>query len=165
MRNQQRSTWQVFGLVMALLASISWLVLPNRNSESIANAGPGSGNPLVGIWEMKVQGNATYHYKFAISEGTWVANGDVDLGFLGFRFSPTTGAYVKNSDGSYSYRERGWTYTRGGVCNGSFESTGTFELDTSGNTFSGPGVFKMFDLDGKTIFTETLTVVATKVSV
>lgn len=165
MRNRDRSAWQKYGLVVALIASIVWSIVPNWSDPPVANAAPDTVNPLVGIWEMTVNGNDTYHYKFAISEGTWVANGDVDLGFLGFRFSPTTGAYVRNADGSYSYRERGWTYTRGGVCNGTFETTGTFELDASGDTFSGPGVFRMFDLNGRTIFTEELTVVATKVNV
>jgi hypothetical protein len=75
------------------------------------------------------------------------------------------GAYVRNGDGSYRYREIGWTYTRGGVCNGSFESTGTFVLDGSGNTFTGPGVFKQFDLTGKTVLSEIFTVVATKVAI
>ncbi len=129
-----------------------------------ADAAAGSGNPLIGMWEMTVQGSATYHYKYAISDGTWVAVGDVDGNFYGYRYSPTVGAYVKNGDGSYSYRERGWTYTQGGVCNGTFESTGTFVLDQSGATFSGPGAFTQFNLNGKTILAESFTVMATKVS-
>ena len=155
----------MFSVLAAVLLTAGWLALPGRGSAPAANAAGVGGNPLVGIWEMTVQGNATYHYKYAIAEGTWVTNGDVDKGFLNFQFSPTTGAYVKNADGSYSYRERGWTYTRGGVCNGAFESVGTFVLSEAGDTFSGPGVFRMYDLAGNTILTENLTVVATKVPV
>jgi len=125
-----------------------------------------SDNPLIGLWEMTVVGEAsTYLYKYTISESTWIAIGNVDGGFFNFRYAPTLGAYVKNADGSYRYREIGWTYTKGGVCNGSFESIGTFVLDASGNTFNGPGSFKQFDLTGRIILTDNFTVVATKVGV
>ena len=125
-----------------------------------------SDNPLIGLWEMTVVGEAsTYLYKYTISENTWIAVGNIDGGFFNFRYSPTLGAYAKNADGSYRYREIGWTYTKGGVCNGSFESIGTFILDASGNTFSGPGSFKQFDLTGRTILTDNFTVVATKLGV
>jgi len=120
---------------------------------------------LVGMWEMTVRGGVTYHYKYAISVGTWVTVGDIDGNFFGYRYSPTVGAYVKNTDGSYSYRERGWTYTQGGVCNGTFESVGTLVLDASGNTLSGPGVFTQFNLAGRPILTEDFTAVATRVGV
>lgn len=155
-------------MLLATFVVATYFALSHPPVQSITSANAlneVTDTALVGIWEMTVQGNATYHYKYAISVGTWVTNGDVDQGFLGYRFSPTTGAYVKNADESYSYRERGWTYNRGGVCNGSFESTGTFVLDASGNTFSGPGVFKMFDLAGNTIITENLTVLATRIPV
>jgi hypothetical protein len=163
MNDQKKRTTQMFGLIVALLALTAWFALPSRNS--VVNAATSVDNPLVGMWEMTVQGSATYHYKYAISDGTWVATGDIDGNFYGYRYSPTVGAYAKDAGGSYSYRERGWTYTQGGICNGTFESTGRFELDASGGTFSGPGVFKQFDLKGRTILSEPFTVVATKVGV
>lgn len=153
----------LFGSVIALLLFTGVRALPTCNSASVANSLAGFDNPLIGIWEMTVQGQAgTYLYKYAISEGTWVTIGNLDGGFYNFRYGPTLGAYLKNADGSYRYREIGWTYSRGGVCNGSFESTGTFVVDASGHTFSGPGVFKQSDLTGKTILTENFTVMATK---
>lgn len=135
--------------------------------QPVANASPADeiDTTLVGMWEMTVQGSATYHYKYAISVGTWVTVGDIDGNFYGYRYSPTVGAYSKNADGSYSYRERGWTYTQGGVCNGTFESVGTLVLDGTGNTLSGPGVFKQFNLAGRTIVMEDFTAVATRVGV
>ena len=136
-------------------------VQPARSTNSPLIAA----NPLIGIWDMTVQGQSTYLYKYAISEGTWVTIGNIDGGFYNFRYGPTLGAYVQNPDGSYRYRETGWTYTRGGVNSGSFETTGTFVLDGSGSSFSGPGVFKQFDLTGKEILSENLTVVATKLGV
>lgn len=140
------------------------LVLVNSTGNSEVAAS--SANPLIGIWDMTVVGEAgTYLYKYTISEGSWIAIGNIDGGFFNFRYSPTLGAYVKNTDGSYRYREIGWTYTKGGVCNGSFESIGTFVLDASGNSFSGPGSIKQFDLSGRTILTDNFTVVATKLGV
>lgn len=151
-------------LILAIVTITTWCFAANRRAAppipDVVTT-----NPLVGIWEMTVQGNNTYLYKYAISDGTWVANGNIDRGFLNYTFSPTTGAYVKNGDGSYSYRERGWTYTRGGVCNGAFESTGDFQLDASGTSFAGPGVFKIFDLSGNTIVAENFAAVAVKVPV
>jgi len=161
--NQKRKTTQILALVAGLVMFTGWLAMPSRHNAHATNAVATADNPLIGIWEMTVQGSTTYLYKYAITDGAWVANGNIDQAFLNYRFSPTTGAYVRNADGTYSYRERGWTYTRGGVCNGSFESTGTFTLAASGDQFSGPGVFKLFDLTGNTILTESFTAVATKV--
>lgn len=166
MRIHKRGITQTVSLVIALAALITWAAAPTTNSAGIANTTTSASNPLIGIWDMTVQGElGTYHYKYTISEGSWVASGNIDPGLFNFQYGPTLGTYVKNDDGSYRYREIGWTYTRGGVCNGSFESIGTFILDAPGNTFSGPGTFKQFDLTGKTILTENLTVVATKLPV
>jgi len=164
MKNQTKQRIQVLGLVMLLMLSTLGLQL-SRN-KAVAASSAGSVNPLIGLWNMTVVGqSATYGYKYTISEGSWVTIGNIDQGFYNFNYGPTLGAYVQNPDGSYKYREIGWTYTRGGVCNGSFESVGTFVLDASGTSFSGPGSFKQFDLAGRTILTDNFTVVATKVEV
>jgi len=155
-------------LIVAVIASTTVEQKASASAlvKSPMSAEVSSDNPLIGLWEMTVVGEVgTYLYKYTISEGTWIAVGNIDGGFFNFRYSPTLGAYVKNADGSYRYREIGWTYTRGGVHNGSFESIGTFVLDASGNTFSGPGSIKQFDLTGRTILTDNFTVVATKVGV
>ena len=166
MRNQEKRTKPIVALLVAVLVSTSWFAWRDCGHASVVNEAANTANPLIGMWEMSVVGNVgTYLYKYAISDGTWVALGNIDLGFLNYRYSPTVGAYVKNADGSYSYRERGWTFTRGGVCNGSLESTGTFVLDSDGITFRGPGTYRQFDLAGNTILTENFTVVATKIGV
>ena len=166
MRNQEKRTKPIVALLVAVMVSTSWFAWRDRGHASVVNEAATTANPLIGMWEMTVVGNVgTYLYKYAISDGTWVALGNIDLAFLNYRYSSTVGAYVKNADGSYSYRERGWTFTRGGVCNGSFESNGTFVLDADGSTFRGPGTFKQFDLAGNTILTENFTVVATKIGV
>ena len=153
-------------LATSTILALAYLLLTHGSVQPAKSANPAvAANPLIGIWDMTVQGQATYLYKYAISEGSWVTIGNIDGGYYNFRFGPTLGAYEQNPDGSYRYRETGWTYTRGGVCNGTFETTGTFVLDSSGTTFSGPGVFKQFDLTGKTILTEDLSVVATKLGV
>jgi hypothetical protein len=59
---------------------------------------------LGGMWEMVVTGFNLYHYKYAISDGSWVATGDVDEGFQGLKFSPTMGAYLPQEDRSFSYK-------------------------------------------------------------
>ena len=56
------------------------------------------------MWEMVVTGFNVYHYKYAISDGSWVATGDVDEGFQGLKFSPTMGAYLPQEDRSFSYK-------------------------------------------------------------
>lgn len=166
MKNQTKQRIQILGLAVMLSILGTWFAQLSRNRAVAASPVSSVNNPLVGLWNMTVVGQAgTYLYKYAISEGTWVTIGNIDQGFYNFNYGPTLGAYVQNADGSYSYREIGWTYTRGGVCNGSFESTGTFVLDSSGNSFSGPGSFKQFDLAGHTTLTDNFTVVATKVGV
>lgn len=154
-------------LVTSTILALACLLFAHASVPPAKSANPAvAANPLIGLWNMTVSGEAgTYLYKYTISEGSWVTIGNIDQGFYNFNYGPTLGAYVQNADGSYSYREIGWTYTRGGVCNGSFESTGTFVLDSSGTSFGGPGVFKQFDLTGKTILTDNFTVVATKVGV
>ena len=166
MKNQMKQRIQILGVVALLLMLGAWMAQLTRNQVAAAPVTSSPANPLIGIWDMRVDGEAgTYLYKYAISEGTWVTIGNIDGGFYNFRYGPTLGAYAQNADGSYRYREIGWTYTRGGVCNGTFETTGTFVLDASGDSFSGPGVFKQFDLSGRTILSENLTVTANKLGV
>lgn len=166
MKNQTKQRIQILGIAALLLALGVWMAQQTQTQARATPVISSEANPLIGLWNMTVVGEvATYQYKYAISEGTWVTIGNIDQGFYNFRYGPTLGAYVRNVDGSYSYREFGWTYTRGGVCSGSFESTGTFVLDSSGKSFNGPGTFKQFDLAGKLILTDNFTVVATKVDV
>jgi hypothetical protein len=153
-------------LIVFTLLATACLAPALNNARGAQTADPSEiDTSLIGIWDMTVTGGGLFHYKYSISVGSWVAIGDIDQGYFNVHYGPTVGAYTKNPDGSYRYRETGWTYTRGGVCNGTFESTGTFVLDASGNSFSGPGVFKQFDLKGNTLLTESFTVLATRIPV
>lgn len=120
---------------------------------------------LVGLWEASIVGSTTYRYIYAISRGSYIATGSVDEGFMGFRYSPTMGAYVRRADGSYKYRERGYVFDMKGSNVGTFTSVGTFELHADHQTFHGPGIFTQFDRQSKPVATEHLLVNAKRVQV
>jgi hypothetical protein len=163
----QRTNKLIFRIVVTSVLFITACLVSTRadvgNTAAIDSA-VDIDTSLVGIWDMTVTGSAVYKYKYSISVGTWVASGDIDQGFLNFHFGPTHGAYAKNADGSYRYREIGWTYSRGGVRTGSFESIGTFTVDGSGNQITGPGVFRLIDLKGNVVISENFTVVANRLT-
>ena len=48
---------------------------------------------------------------------------------------------------------------------GTFRSSGTFTLDATQKTFSGPGTFAQFDSQGKLVVKESFEAKATKVEV
>src|ERR1041384_4779908 len=117
-------------LVTSTILTLAYLLLTHGSVQPAKSANPAvTANPLIGIWDMTVRAETnTYFYKYTISEGSWITIGNIDGGFYNFRYGPTLGAYVQNSDGSYRYREIGWTYTKGGVSHGSFELVGQFVL-------------------------------------
>jgi hypothetical protein len=115
---------------------------------------------------MVVTGFNVSHYKYAISDGNWVAPADVDEGFQGLKFSPTMGACVPQEDRSFSHKERGWVYDQASGSNvGTFESVGAFKVNPSGTRFAGAGTFTMADRNGVVFYKEPFTAVATKVAV
>lgn len=121
------------------------------------------GDPIVGLWEGVYQsGKATYHYIYSISRGAYVATGDVDENFAGFKYGATMGTYARNRDGSYRYRERGYVFDLRGRNVGSFTSNGTFRV--AGDSLSGPGTFIQYDLKSKEMSRESFTVKAKRIS-
>jgi hypothetical protein len=120
---------------------------------------------IAGLWQMEVAGKAgTYHYFYSISGGTWVATGDIDESYQGFKYSPTVGSYARNAVGSYSYSERGWVFDLKGNKVGYFRSDGKFTLSADGRSFQGPGAFQQFDLKNRTVFREPFSAKATKLT-
>lgn len=117
---------------------------------------------LVGLWDAVVKGDGTYRYLYAISRGSYVATGNVDEQYQGFKFSPTIGAYGRNHDGSYRYLEKGYVFNLQGVGVGTFSSAGTMRLNADGDTLHGTGTFRQFDLRSKELFTEPFTMTATR---
>ena len=117
---------------------------------------------LVGLWSATVSGQAIYKYVYSISRGTYVATGNIDEGFMNFKFGPTLGEYTQDADGSYRYRERVWVFDMKGNNVGWATSTGTFRLDHSRSTFSGPGTYTQYDLHSKVVMNEKFMLTATR---
>lgn len=124
-----------------------------------------SADPIVGLWEGNVQASGTtYQYVWSISRGAYVATGNVDENFMGFKYSPTMGTYTRVGNGSYRYRERGYVFDLTGHNVGSFTSVGTFKLSADANTMSGPGTFTQYDVKSKKSSRESYSVRATRIS-
>jgi hypothetical protein len=122
-----------------------------------------NGDPIVGVWEGAVQaGKTTYRYLWSISRGAYVATGNVDENFMGFKYGTTMGTYARNGDGSYRYRERGYVFDLRGRNVGSFTSSGTFRL--AGDVLSGPGTFVQYDLKSKETSRESFSVKAKRIT-
>ena len=122
-------------------------------------------DPIVGLWEANVKaGDVKYQYVYSISRGAYVATGNVDENFMGFKYSPSMGTYVRIGNGSYRYRERGYVFDLTGHNVGSFTSIGTFKLSADGNTMSGPGTFTQYDVKAKKNSSESYAVTATRIS-
>lgn len=121
---------------------------------------------LVGLWEASItSGAANYGYVYSISRGAYIATGNVDENLMNFKFSPTMGTYVRSSDRSYEYRERGYVFDMKGKNVGTFTSAGTLHLGADGNSFSGPGRYTQYDLQSKVIARESFTVKARRLAV
>ena len=131
------------------------------------DAGAAEDDALTGIWEMTVKGAmGTYRYFYAIANGAYTCTGNIDAGFQGFSYSPSMGAYTRDGKSkTYRYLEKGWVFDRTGTNIGSFQSTGTFKLGATSQSFSGPGTFVQFDLKGKQIVSEPFTAAAKKLPV
>jgi hypothetical protein len=135
-------------------------------SKAKADAAAQDSDPLVGLWEATIAaGSATYRYTYSISTGAYVATGNLDENYMGFKYGPTMGAYARQSDGSFRYRERGYAFDLNGKNVGTFAAAGTLRLSSDGNAFDGPGTWKQVDARGKVVVTETLTVKARRLAV
>jgi hypothetical protein len=142
------------------------LATPSMTLDTARANAADDADVLPGLWEVIVNGTqGTYRYIYTISRGSYVATGNIDENFMGFRYSPTMGAYSRNADGSYKYRERGYAFDMKDNNVGTFTSRGTFTLDQDGNAFRGPGTFTQYDLKSKPVATERLSAVAKRIPV
>lgn len=118
--------------------------------------------PFVGMWDVTVNGFATYYYTYSISHGSFVATGNIDNNWdgLGSSFGPTTGSYVRVGRRSYRIREKAWSFDPQGNAAGHSVFVGTYTV--VGDSLSGHGTYTLYDLSGNVIFTEPLTVTGTK---
>ena len=78
-------------------------------------------NPRLGLWDLTIpvqQGLlAPLYYKYAISEGGYVATGNEDANadyLLPYTYGPTMGTYTRTGPYSYRLRERRWVMGAGG---------------------------------------------------
>lgn len=156
----KKDFFKTFGLTAALAPFAIGSV------AKAAAAGDGDRDELTGLWETTVKGSAgSYRYIYAISRGSYVATGDIDENYQGTKYSPTMGAYRREADGAFAYRERGYAFDLKGAKVGTFESTGRMRLSTDGDAFSGPGTFTQYDLHLKAVFTEPFTLTAARVKI
>jgi hypothetical protein len=145
---------------LALTAPLAALQNPAR-----AGAAAQNDDALVGLWEGDVHaGGTNYRYIYSISRGAYVATGNVDENFMGFKYGPTMGTYARTGNGSYRYRERGYVFDQKGRNVGTFARTGTFRLSADGNTLSAPGTFTQYDATSKKTSSEAFSVTAKRIS-
>ncbi|HMF28493.1 MAG TPA: hypothetical protein VKE42_06955 [Candidatus Cybelea sp.] len=144
---------------LALTAPLAALQNPAR-ADAASND-----DPIVGLWEGAVhEGGATYDYIWSIARGAYVATGNVDENYEGFKYGPSMGTYKRNGDGSYRYRERSYVFDLRGRNAGSSTSTGTFRVSADGNTLTGPGTYIQYDLKSKETSRESFTINAKRIS-
>ena len=148
---------------LAIVALAAPFALAENSAR--AKADDDADDSLVGLWEATITGTATYRYVYSISHGSYVATGNVDEGFMGFKFSPTMGTYIRASDGSYPYRERGYVFDMKGNNVGTFTTVGSLRLGADRKTFTGPGNYTQFDMHSKPVAKESFTIKAVRVSV
>jgi len=131
----------------------------------------GTDDALLGVWLVKVFSDTypgqVYNYFYSFARGGYVATGDVDEdNGAGQKASPTMGVYVRAGRRTVRYREKGWIYDLSGKNTGTSDAAGTFTLDQSGKTITGPGVYNQYDLQGNLSYgPEQLHVTGTKVAV
>lgn len=125
-------------------------------------------NPLVGLWDLTIPlqgGSAALYYKYAISEGAYVATGNEDANpnfLLPYTYSPTMGTYVRSGHNSYRLRERAWAMDAKGNPAGYSDFTGTAVVAPDGRSFVGSGAYIQYDLNGAVVLNLPITYTAVK---
>jgi hypothetical protein len=148
----------VFAKIGMLSASALALVGVSRRAK--ADAWNERQNPLLGLWDLTVpvqQGLlAPLYYKYAISEGGYVATGSEDANaayLLPYTYSPTVGTYTRTGPYSYRLRERRWAMGVAGAAAGCSDFTGTAVVAGDGRSWSGSGTYTQNDPDGNVVLT------------
>jgi hypothetical protein len=119
-------------------------------------------NPLLGLWDLTIPVQPAVGlpvpllYKYAISEGAYIATGneDANAALVGFTYSPTMGTYARtNFPNLFRLRERSWVFDASNNPAGSTDFTGTAAVAGDGKSWSGAGTFIQYDLNGKVVAT------------
>jgi hypothetical protein len=158
MDEDRRDLFKKFGVLGA-----GALALVGVAKRAKAFEGNEQQNPLLGLWDLTIPVQPAVGlsvpllYKYAISEGAYVATGkyDADAAFNGgFTNSPTMGTYARaNFPNSYRLRERAWVMDSSGNPAGSSDFAGTALVAADGKTWSGSGTLTQYDSNGNVVFT------------
>ena len=150
MEQNRRDVFKKIGMLGA-----SALALAGVSKRAKADDRNERQNPLLGLWDLTIpvqQGLlAPLYYKYAISEGGYVATGNEDANadyLLPYTYGPTMGTYTRIGPYSYRLRERRWVMGAGGVPAGSSDFTGTAVVAGDGRSWSGSGTYIQYDLTG-----------------
>ena len=159
MNEDRRDIFKKFGMLGA-----SALALMGVSKRAKAFEGNEHQNPLLGLWDLTIPVQPAVGlpvpllYKYAISEGAYVATGneDANAALVGFKYSPTMGTYARaNFPNSFRLRERGWAYDASGNFAGYSDFTGTAVVAGDGKTWSGSGTYTQYDVNGNVVATNT----------
>ena len=142
----------------------SALALTGVSKRAKAFEGNENQNLLLGLWDLTIPVQPAVglpiplYYKYAISEGAYVATGneDANAALVWFKYSPTVGTYARaNFPNSFRLRERGWAYDASGNFAGYSDFTGTAVVAGDGKTWSGSGTYTQYDVNGNVVATNT----------
>jgi hypothetical protein len=141
----------------------STLALVGATKSAKAFEGNEQQNPLLGLWDLTIPVQPAVGlpvpliYKYAISEGGYVATGNYDADVVfngGFTYSPTMGTYTSTTfRNSYLLRERSWVFDSSGNPAGSTDFNGTATVAADRKSWSGSGSYIQYDVNGKVLFT------------
>ncbi len=152
---------EVFTKIGMLGASA--LALLGASKRAKAFEGNEQQNPLLGLWDLTFPPPLdALIYKYAISEGGYVATGNQDASPHPYTYSPTMGTYTRTGPNSYRLRERGWAMDAKGNPAGSFEFKGTAVVAYDGKSWSGSGTYVQYDLKDNVLLNQPLTYTAVK---
>jgi hypothetical protein len=163
MNEDRRDIFKKFGMLGA--SALALMGVSNRAKADDRNE---QQNPLLGLWDLTIPVQPAVGlpvpllYKYAISEGGYVATGnyDTDANFNGgFTYSATMGTYARtNFPNSYRLRERSWVFFQSSNNNnpaGSTDFTGTAVVAGDGKSWSGAGTFIQYDVNGNMVAANT----------
>ena len=157
----RRDLFKKLGIVGA-----SALALAGVSKRAKADDRNENQNPLLGLWDLTIppfQGGAVLYYKYAISEGGYVATGNRDVNpaaFPPYTFGPTMGTYTRTGPNSYLIRERAWAMSANSVPPGApagfSDFNGTAVVAPDGKSWKGSGTWTLYDPSGAAILAQSV---------
>jgi hypothetical protein len=106
MKQDRRDIFKKIGMLGASALALGGIAKPAKADDRNERQ-----NPLLGLWDLSFKDIPNLFYKYAISEGGYVATGNQDANpkfFPPYTYSPTMGTYTRTGPNTYRLRERGW---------------------------------------------------------